>query len=79
MTEITENLLAKLEEKMMTLLTEVEDMRHEIQRLQQENTTMKLERENNTKKLSDLVSLLDSVGATPVEETLEEVKSAVNA
>lgn len=69
MSEVTEGLLIKLEEKLMTLLTELEDTRHELQRVQQENTTMRLERENNTKKLTDLVDLLDSVGATAEPES----------
>ncbi len=61
---MTENLLQKLEEKMMLLLTEVEDARHEIQRLSQENSLLKIEKESNYKKLSDLLSLLDTVGTT---------------
>ncbi len=35
---LTENLLYKLEEKMMTLLSEVEDLRKEVQGLNQENS-----------------------------------------
>jgi regulator of replication initiation timing len=60
---MTENLLQKLEEKMMTLLTEVEDLRHEVVRLSQENATAKLERQHHAKKLQDLISLLDTVSA----------------
>lgn len=58
---MTENLLLKLEEKMMTLLTEVEDLRREIQHLNNENASLKIEREKHAKKLQDLISLLDTV------------------
>lgn len=58
---MTENLLQKLEEKMMMLLTEVEGLRTEVQHLNHENSSLRLERESNTKKLQDLISLLDSV------------------
>ena len=61
MIELTENLLYKLEEKMMLLLSDAEGMRQQIQRLQQENASLRQEKENHTRKLQDLVSLLDSV------------------
>lgn len=61
---MTENLLQKLEEKMMLLLTEIEDARRELQRLSQENSLLKIEKENHFKKLADIVSLLDTVGST---------------
>jgi regulator of replication initiation timing len=64
MIELTENLLYKLEEKMMLLLTDAEGLRQQIQRLQQENATLKQEKDNHTRKLQDLVSLLDSVSST---------------
>lgn len=60
---MTENLLQKLEEKMMMLLSEVEDLRKDVQRISHENSTLKFEKENNSKKLQDLISLLDSVSA----------------
>lgn len=61
---MTENLLQKLEEKMMMLLSEIEDARKEIHRLNHENTLLKIEKENHTTKLQDLISLLDTVNAT---------------
>ena len=64
MTELTESLLIKLEEKIVSLVTELEDTRQELSNIRQENTALKLEKENNTRKLTDLVDLLDSVGAT---------------
>lgn len=80
--ELTENLLIKLEEKLMQLLTESEDMRHEIRRLQEENSALITERQAHTSKLQDLVSLLDSVGASADEmatevETIEMVRPAI--
>ena len=77
MIEVTENLLYKLEEKMMALLTDAEGMRHQIQRLQQEVVTMKQEKENHTRKLQDLVSLLDSVSpdqSSPMNSAYAAVK-----
>lgn len=58
---MTENLLEKLEEKMMALLTEVEDLRKDVLRLNHENHSLKAEKDNNSKKLTDLISLLDTV------------------
>ena len=66
MIELTENLLYKLEEKMMLLLADVEGLRHQLQRVQQENSAMKQEKENHARKLQDLVSLLDSVNPSEV-------------
>lgn len=62
MIELTENLLYKLEEKMMMLLSDAESMRQQIHRLQQENAALRQEKDGHTRKLQDLVSLLDSVG-----------------
>ena len=60
---MTENLLQKLEEKMMTLLSEVEKLRKEVGRLHHENAVFRIERETHTKRLQDFISLLDSVNA----------------
>lgn len=65
---MTESLLQKLEEKMMTLLSEVEDLRKEIHRLSHENLSLKVEKDSHVKKVQDLISLLDSV-QTVVNET----------
>ena len=63
MIELTENLLYKLEEKMMQLLADAEGLRQQVQRLQVENNAYKLEKDNNARKLQDLVNLLDSVSS----------------
>ncbi len=65
---MTENLLQKLEERMMTLLSEVEGSRKEIQRLTSENTALKNEIERhifdnqkNTKKVEEMLQLVESI------------------
>jgi regulator of replication initiation timing len=66
---MTETLFQKLEEKMMIVLSEVELLRKEIQRLTQENTALKFEKDNNTQKLQGLVSLLDTMNL--VDNTMQ--------
>lgn len=68
---MTENLLQKLEEKMMALLSEVEDLRKiageaeelrkSVDALRYENTALKTEKDHHSKKLQDLIALLDSI------------------
>jgi regulator of replication initiation timing len=65
---MTENLLQKLEERMMGLLTEVEELRKQVKHTNNENAALKLdlqkrdvEANNHEKKLQDLISLLDAV------------------
>ncbi len=65
---MTEQLLQKLEGKMMHLLGEIEDLRKAVDRLhqengalKQENADMKADRENHSRKLEDILSLLDTL------------------
>ena len=58
---MTENLLQKLEEKAMTLLSELEMLRHEVVQLRKENSTLKIEKDNSVRKLQDLISVLDTI------------------
>lgn len=60
----TENLLQKLEERMMLLVSELENLRQSNLQLSHEINALKSERENSSKSLNDLISLLDSVGST---------------
>jgi regulator of replication initiation timing len=60
---MTDNLFLKLEERMMVLVSEIEELRNQIQRLTGENAAYKAEKESNIKKLQDLISLVDSVNA----------------
>ncbi|OGT34901.1 MAG: hypothetical protein A3F11_05970 [Gammaproteobacteria bacterium RIFCSPHIGHO2_12_FULL_37_14] len=68
---MTENLFRELEEKMMTVLAKLENIQKENNRLQHENAALKSDRENNTKRLYDFISLLDSVNAS--ESTLSNM------
>ena len=67
-----DNFLQRLEEKVMVLLTELESLRKEISQLRHENSALKTDKLNYTKKLQTLLSLLDSLE----EEQQEEVMSA---
>lgn len=58
---MTDTLLQKLEEKVMLLLTELEDLRFDIERLEQENANLKAEKAKYTQRLQSLVTLLDTV------------------
>ncbi len=93
---MTEDLLGKLEEKMMVLLTEVEahrkeresekekitflqseldNLRKEVHRLNQDNSSLRYERENHARKIQDILSLLDTVNAAePVASNLTAIK-----
>jgi regulator of replication initiation timing len=62
--DMTETLLQKLEEKMMLLLSELEDARREMHRLNHENALLKAEKENHANKLADLISLLETVSTS---------------
>lgn len=80
---MTENLLQRLEEKMMVVLSEVEELRKENQYLNHENLELKREKEkfltekvNNERKLQDLISLFDAVKTieTPVMTNVVNAK-----
>jgi len=58
---MTENLLQKLEERTMSILSELETLRGEVKSLRQENFSLRNEKENNGRKLQDLLSLLETV------------------
>lgn len=58
---MTDNLLLKLEEKTLVLLTELDDLRKEVQQLRQENNALKTEKGTYLKKLQNLISLLDAL------------------
>ena len=70
---MTENLLQKLEEKMMVLLTEVEKLRSDVLDLRQENASLRADREKVEERLKGLVSLFDAV------DPAEAVPSMMNA
>lgn len=82
---MTDNFLQRLEEKVMVLLTELESLRKELNHLRHENSTLKTEKLNFTKKMQGLISLLDSLEAehTPANTgeivVLQEQEQFVNA
>lgn len=61
---MTDNLLQMLEEKMMTLLSELEVLRRELGNAKQENAALKAAQADHTKKLQGLISLLDALDET---------------
>jgi regulator of replication initiation timing len=61
--QILEEKLQRLDEKMMMLLTEIEDSHSEIQRLTQENSLMKIEREKHASLLERLIGKLEMISA----------------
>ena len=72
----TENLLQKLEEKVMLMLAEVEDLRKELRSMEEENVNLRAERdglrsqmENNSNKVGELIELLNTVCATETQPT----------
>lgn len=65
---MTDNLLYKLEEKVVLLLTELEDLRKEVSLVKHENATLKAEKVSHAHKLQGLVSLLDAIDAAPVND-----------
>ena len=70
---MTDNLLQKLEEKIMSLLTEVDGLRKEVSRLKLENVTLSGAHTDYAKKLQELVSLLDIVDVAHVSHVHEFV------
>lgn len=58
---MTENLFLKVEEKVMTLVTELEDLRKEMNRVRQENLQLKADKTNHGQKLQGLISLLEAI------------------
>jgi len=68
---MTDNSLLKLEEKIMALLSTLENLRSEAHQLKQENAAFKAEKINNTKRLQELVDLLDSVDPVTSQEVEE--------
>jgi regulator of replication initiation timing len=66
---MTENLLVKLEEKMIMLIAEVEDLRKQVQYLMHENNTLKSEKANHIQKLHDLIGLIDTIPSSMDEQS----------
>lgn len=56
---MTDHLIQKLEEKAMSILTELETLRREVHHLRLENNTLKSEKINSSKKLEELIASLN--------------------
>jgi regulator of replication initiation timing len=61
---MTENLLQKLEDNVISLLAEMETLRNDFKKLQQENSTLRAEKVLYTQKLQGIVSQLDAMAGT---------------
>lgn len=68
LTEKAENILYKLEEKVMLLLADNEKKSDLVQRLQAKVAGLEQEKETNTRKLQDLLSLFDTVNPVSTEQ-----------
>ena len=53
--------IAKVRRKNHVILSELETLRGEVKSLRQENFSLRNEKENNGRKLQDLLSLLETV------------------
>ncbi len=56
---MTDILLQKIEERVVTLLGQLEVMRNEVARLRHENAVLREDQGDHTKKLQELITLLD--------------------
>jgi len=74
---MTENLLLKIEEKVMVLMSEVERLRGDVQGLQRDNMMLKVEREKVEERLKGLVSLFDAVPVAPGVAVGDTIVSAL--
>jgi regulator of replication initiation timing len=84
---MTDTLLQKIEEKVMILVTELEELRKEMHRVRQENSSLKAEKTNHAQKLQGLISLLEAVDVsvepmhthehTYAQNRMEEVAAAM--
>lgn len=61
---MTENLVQQLEEKLRLLVTELQNTRQELNRVQQENSAFLADKNHHAKKIEGLISLLDTLNLT---------------
>jgi regulator of replication initiation timing len=72
-----EDLIQKLEEKVITLVSELDDARKELARVRKENASLKAEKEDQRQKLSGLISLLDAVDIVAEQIVGDSVEALV--
>jgi regulator of replication initiation timing len=68
---MTDNLLQKLEEKVITIVTELEGLQKVVIQLRSENSSLKADKENFATKLHNLVSLLDTIDTPSQVQNIE--------
>lgn len=73
-TGMTENLLIKLEDRIMTLVTEMESMQKLVAHLKAENAALKSDKDTFTLKLQGLIALLDTLESA---ESVQPMKPAI--
>lgn len=67
-----DNLIQKLEEKVVLLITEMENLRKENAQLRQENVTLKSSKGDFSKKMQGLLSMLDTLDVTQTPKIVNE-------
>jgi len=82
---MTDNLLQQLEERTMTLLAEVENLRLRVAALSRENIELKTDQTLYMKKVRELLSVLDSLDlgsglqmSSTIESFSDQVVSAAS-
>jgi len=70
---MAEKLLQKLEEKMMFLISEIEGLRQEVQRLRHENMSFKQAKEQDEKeqaqqvqRIAEMIQMIDTVNVVEI-------------
>ena len=71
---MTETLLQKLEDKVVTPLSEMELLRNELKKVKQENVALRSEKLNSIQKLQGLMGLLDTIDGEPESPLLRDLK-----
>jgi FtsZ-binding cell division protein ZapB len=64
---MTESLLLKIEERVLLLLAEITNLRQQVNLFRQENISLKAEQAGYSKRLQELLSLLELVDEEKIE------------
>jgi FtsZ-binding cell division protein ZapB len=73
----TDNLLLKIEEKVLALLATIESLRQEIRRLHEEKAGILAEHGEHAAKLQNLISMLDVLEESDYASSEQEVSSSM--
>jgi hypothetical protein len=77
MLAMTDNLLQKIEERVLALLNELEVMRSEIIKLRSENAILRDDHGTHVEKLQGLISLLDVLDCSDSQKYVVSARDAV--